>query len=805
MLKKVFRRKEKGSVLLASLVMVVMLSLMGWFFIYTTITLSAQSQKVAASKQAYYYADAGIELAAERLWIKFVEFGIVPTKLDNFKSYVDYEYNLYITSGGTNYYLDEANFDGKGGKLKTYIKVKSKDAQSVVVTIYSEGNTPPDPQEGKYLRRFLEADVKYYLSGTPLADFSYFTNNYGFAKAAKVGGSVATNGFFRYQRVGSDHVTVAGGDRYRHCVNWEPQEKIDDGGVFSGLGITPTVGGSLIKGYNDVGPNTPNLYAGSKGIPMPSLSQIEFYENSADISEGLAESASVPEPYGIYVWVDAGSTIYDEFGVGDENYGPGGVLDTGQYIKVCDAVYGDDVFSYDSGSGPEKVYYCSGSNEWRPGEKDNLIVSNSDPAHPIKIYGTVVVQGNAVIEGTIQGCGSVYTGRNIYCPDGLSYARPPDTFRGFTNTNSVGDCDGQDTIDDASTLNQVRLNQKTWLENNQPGSADDPTKKDLVGLFATENIIVGDITRSPYIYGGNPSNSPSYAIIDGLLNQTGNIVITRDNGTTYNQSTNFNITDESALGTDQVPNTRTKETAEEYIKERNNYWDVSFYTADNPPPSGATNPYSGNPCTTIDPNSPPGGPWSGWSQTYKDAVIPGSGEDLDGDGRHDGQMDLYEIVAFSPTDAQSLRSTYGSYTNTNDWNTYKSQWVWRYKQIETNPAVWNSKFQFNSADWGGNLDLSSSTVNLGNLSGDSFPSEPSWTCSSYGYAWKIDALTYTNHAWGGVVETNINGGFIARLETIYLGGQSHHDDRILGGGESVYGSGVQVPQIEHMEVVRWQE
>ena len=778
MLKKV-KKIKKGSVLITALIMIFLFSLLGWYFTYTTMTLMNQNQKIGLGKKAYYLADAGIQKSSEQLWNTFFAIGMVPNKIDIFRQHVTDKWDAY-NQPTSEYFVHDLTFSDNGG-YKTYIMEKpstSSDKYGVTVTIVSTGIVQLENGKGT-VEKTIEADYIYYLSGTPLADFSYFTNNYGYMVGTRTGGSVATNGFFRYKKDGSKKIKVAGGDRYKNCKDFEPTNKIDDGGLFAAKKII-AIDSSSVDGFTDVGPNPPeqkgsNLTQNFKEIPMPSLAEMKFYENSAKESEETASKSL--KKHGIYVWVPAGTTILDSAGTPDPAYGGDGILDTGQYIKVSDAVYGDNNTTY-TGS---PSYYCSGTNTWKPGEKDNLVVTNTDAAHPTEIYGVVAVKGNIVIDGTIKGCGSIYAGNNIYSPDGISYSRPPDTFRGFITT---GTKDGDSNVDSPTKLETVRQNQKAWLIANQPGPADESGKKDLIGLFAKENIIVGNAASVPYSGGVVDGYTTSGIIIKGLTEQTGNIQVVTDpnTGSTVNEPVNFNETDEGKLGTDKVPNTRTEKSTplvanEEYDAETNGEWDVEFYTDINPPPAGGKNPTTGNDFTKWS-GPKPTGPYSTWDPNAQNAVIPGSGEDLDGDGVYDSTMDLYDVVCFNKSKAADLRSKYTIYKN-----------------IETAPADWTNAFNFDST-WGGNFDPTT-TTNLSSLSGDSF--------SNGNWAKKLDGLTYTNHVWGGIVSGDINGGFIARAECIALGGIANHDDRVVGSGESIINAGCQIPQVEHMDIIRWKE
>lgn len=109
------------------------------------------------------------------------------------------------------------------------------------------------------------------------------------------------------------------------------------------------------------------------------------------------------------------------------------------------------------------------------GETGNIILEGS-PSNPIKIKGPVVVRGDVVIKGRVEGTGTIYAGRNIYIAGNLDYKNAPSSPRPASDDPKVVD---------------------GWVEANKD--------KDLIGLAARENVIIGDYTKDPYFgySGGN--------------------------------------------------------------------------------------------------------------------------------------------------------------------------------------------------------------------------------------------------------------------------------------------------------------
>jgi hypothetical protein len=294
---------------------------------------------------------------------------------------------------------------------------------------------------------------------------------------------------------------------------------------------------------------------------------------------------------------------------------------------MSDAVYGDDA-----------------------GELGNLYLEGT-AADPIEITGKVVVRGDVIIHGPVTGKGAIYAGGNIYCPNSIQYVNGPTTPRPVDNT-------------------QAQTEQ--WLTDNW--------NKDFLGLFAKENVVVGDHTDATW------RNH-----VSGWMNNA------------MNKS-------EEDSGEDGIPNTTLgrdgiQGTADDDVLENDGNFTVEYYTQgdfDN----GLI---------------PPG-------RNIGD-VIPGTGEDIDGDGQYDPTISLADVDFTVPLD---------------------------------------------QANWGGNMPV-------GGI--------PTYNTIATLQANHLDAVFYTNHAFCYVVQgansAQVNGALVCRNENIIYGTpdiQFNYDCRLLGGG-----------------------
>jgi len=307
------------------------------------------------------------------------------------------------------------------------------------------------------------------------------------------------------------------------------------------------------------------------------------------------------------------------------------------------------------------ITYVDGVLGDDPSEKENLYLVGTED-HPIVINGQVVVRGSVILSGYVTGSGAIYSGGNIYVPKNLIWKDPPSPRRPTSQ-------------DEASV--------EAWLRANM--------KKDLLGLFAREHIVIGDYTNWTWQnlvkewVDHDLNKSEEDAGIDGVQN-------TRD-------------------GPDGIPGT-----ADDDVLEDDGIWTVSKYT-DADADAGLI---------------PPG-------KTVGD-VIPGSGEDIDGDGLRDGQTKMHEFDIPASLKLQN--------------------WV--------SNNLGNNTVQYNTI----------STVEIS----------------------QVDAVFYTNHTlaglltnWGGDIQ--LNGSIISRNESIIYGANRlimNHDERLTGRNGEFFG--LKVPE-----------
>jgi hypothetical protein len=278
-----------------------------------------------------------------------------------------------------------------------------------------------------------------------------------------------------------------------------------------------------------------------------------------------------------------------------------------------------------------------------PGAK-NLFLRGTT-REPIRVHGTVVVEGAVMISGYVTGQGSIIAGKNIYLAGNLVYLNPPATPR-------------------PAGTSEAAL--ETWIAANM--------HKDLVGLYARGHIVLGDFTSDAW-------RKMVYPWLKSSLNRS-----------------------DEDVGVDRIH--RTGDTGE-----GDNQWTVERYT-------------EMHGMLGLIPRGSAVGD-----------VMPGSGEDVDGDGVCDERI--------------------------------------------TTDAGWTAQFEIpgplNREYWGGNLPVRKTDETLGVSSIVSNDIN------------NLDGCFCACHCVAGLVASTpllrVNGAIISRNESIVAAGggiEVNHDERLMG-------------------------
>jgi len=134
-----------------------------------------------------------------------------------------------------------------------------------------------------------------------------------------------------------------------------------------------------------------------------------------------------------------------------------------------------------SANGTINAHYSSVGPSGSTSLSDNgALVLEGTSANPIVINGPVVIDSDVVIKGYVKGQGTIYSGRNIHIVGNIQYVNAP-----------------------------------SWPhpDNNPNATAQSNMSKDLLGLAAKGNIVMGDYTLSSWL--GSTSGGLQYYLKNG--------------------------------------------------------------------------------------------------------------------------------------------------------------------------------------------------------------------------------------------------------------------------------------------------
>ena len=242
--------------------------------------------------------------------------------------------------------------------------------------------------------RTIEETVEYAQSRSPVFNYAYFVNNYGWFQ----GGGVTANGEIRsngdMSLDGSSYVNgliyaainpeVGATGRIISTAKYKTRDQYWSGAGTRARPTSPT--SASASDVWDLGYDYAAVAAGVAQhpyqdiLPMPFLGDLDVYITMAS---------------------DLGSTIKQN----------GVTLVNGHF----------------SGTGPSGL--ATGA------DKGSLVLDGT--SKPIVIDGPVVVDGDVIIKGTVSGQGTIYAGRNIHIVGDITYSSPPSWPKPDSDPNST--------------------------------------------------------------------------------------------------------------------------------------------------------------------------------------------------------------------------------------------------------------------------------------------------------------------------------------------------------------------------------
>ena len=287
-------------------------------------------------------------------------------------------------------------------------------------------------------------------------DNAYFVNNYGW-----MSGGFTINGEFR----ANGNVSLQGGAVVNGFIYAAPNPSIGAAGRVTTLN-SATINNQSgyrqkattrsrydIGNLNEIGSYCPATASGNIAYPkfaadgITVLSGTKTVDGRPIINE-YSNPVEMPfvsdlEPYIQFARDSQGTLTYPESRYTD---------DTGEARGTPAGV----VNAHYSGLGP--------SRDGSLGDKGSLLlIGTSD--NPIRINGPVVIDGDVIIKGYVSGQGTIYAGRNVHIIGDIRYKNEPV----WTHTKTGASAESEQAANE---------------------------KKDMLGIVAKGNIVVGNATAS---------------------------------------------------------------------------------------------------------------------------------------------------------------------------------------------------------------------------------------------------------------------------------------------------------------------
>ncbi len=333
--------------------------------------------------------------------------------------------------------------------------------------------------------RQMERVVRFGLGQSPVFDYVYFANNFGwmYGSSLYLYGNMGANG----------NLNFLGNPKVDGNLFAARNPLIGADGVVMGTALHDSVAqyqniashNALMSPTSPAAPGVPFAagYGGTqtaltnqKPIDMPYLGDLAMYTTLAQTTQ-IAPRPELGEPLG-----RTGGVIKQLKAPGLDPTVPD------NYTVIVNQTYGfngqNGAYAQPTKDGQGNIVsvtmknFATALDVNAPQNNGNLALIGT-PQQPLVILGPVVISNDLVIRGTVTGQGTFYTGRNVHVVGDVTYANPPQWAQNDVNVNTT------------STTNK---------------------SKDGVGFGAKGNIVLGDYTQAT-LSGGTGSDYWDYALM----------------------------------------------------------------------------------------------------------------------------------------------------------------------------------------------------------------------------------------------------------------------------------------------------
>lgn len=436
------RKKDRGAALITSFGVLATLAMASSSYINSATQTLRTSKRLTHDVVTGHLCEAGTAALLRSLW--------QPFKVS--QKFADMDAALNGASAG----------DPKGSLVQTLPNVgkvasgvisyttPDADAYQRLVVVRSVGwidtNNNGTVDDGEP-RKTVDVSALYELARSQVFDYTYFVNNYGWMDGFQpswliVNGDMRANGNFDFL---NGYPTVNG------SIYASTNEKLTPKAVGLINDAPVKWDNATYKAQNAANPRARQVYdsaaAGAKGSADFEKWRDFLFDSDASLVNGRASGAIMADATGTKGWAKTSSaqtttsTLLDSTAtkeivlpdLSDINY----YTNLSQTYTDQKQTYQDGTANPNYGAGSKIEVWDSTLNSGAGGYKridtsgvvtGSAIVVGSD-AHPIKIHGPVTFTQDCVIKGTVQGQGTIYTGRNVHIVGSVKYASGPD-FRG---------------------------------------------------------------------------------------------------------------------------------------------------------------------------------------------------------------------------------------------------------------------------------------------------------------------------------------------------------------------------------------
>lgn len=366
-------RQESGVVLLAVLLVGLVTGLIVASFMEAAGNAMHNVKLWNETDEALSIAMSAMEKAKWDIYEEFhTHFHSAPLpqtqhKFDWFESFAP----SWIGGSSTYNAPQEEEFDG--GTVTVTIQEVSRTERAVVDVLLKAS------AKNGIAERTVQEVVRYQLTTSPVFDYAYFVNNFGWLWGSSITshGSVRANADFS-----TKHGPTINGDVYAAA-----NPDLGAAGNVDGSWDSWTLSQYYSHAPDQARPGDPPSEAFTGDWPMGYDPETSAYEQVSEL----------PMPY-----------------LGDLQWYETLAADHGSTLKVKNKIVVDQVYD---GPGPDGLSDTP---------DDGMIVLEGTESEPLVIDGPVVVRGDVAIRGVISGQGTIYAGRNIHIAGPLTYVAPPE-------------------------------------------------------------------------------------------------------------------------------------------------------------------------------------------------------------------------------------------------------------------------------------------------------------------------------------------------------------------------------------------